>query len=79
LVTTVGALTSSAIVARLAPEAEGQGTDNAIEAVRTDPRAIRVARYHLLITRTSVSIYPAQRLNRETAAAEPVRLDATET
>ena len=34
---------------------------------------------YLLITRTSVSIYRAQRLNRETAAAERIRLKATET
>jgi chloride channel protein, CIC family len=41
LITTLGALASAAIVARFAPEAEGHGTDNAIEAVQTDPRAIR--------------------------------------
>jgi chloride channel protein, CIC family len=41
LVTTLGALTSAVIVARFAPEAEGHGTDSAIEAVHTDPRAIR--------------------------------------
>ena len=29
------------IVTKFAPEAEGHGTDNAIEAVHTDPRAIR--------------------------------------
>ena len=36
-----GAALSALIVARFAPEAEGHGTDNAIEAVHTDPRAIR--------------------------------------
>ncbi|CAN5245805.1 chloride channel protein [soil metagenome] len=41
LITTVGALLSAAIVAKFAPEAEGHGTDNAIEAVHNDPRAIR--------------------------------------
>jgi CIC family chloride channel protein len=41
LITTGGALLSAIIVARFAPEAEGHGTDNAIEAVHTDPRAIR--------------------------------------
>ncbi|OBK24728.1 chloride channel protein [Mycobacterium asiaticum] len=41
LVTTGGALLSALIVARLAPEATGHGTDEAIEAVHTDPRAIR--------------------------------------
>ncbi|MFN3005577.1 chloride channel protein [Mycolicibacterium wolinskyi] len=37
-----GALISALLVARFAPEAEGHGTDNAIEAVHTDPRSIRV-------------------------------------
>jgi CIC family chloride channel protein len=41
LVTFGGALVSAWIVARFAPEAEGHGTDNAIEAVHTDPRSIR--------------------------------------
>ena len=41
LVTTGGALVSAFIVARLAPEATGHGTDEAIEAVHGDPRAIR--------------------------------------
>jgi chloride channel protein, CIC family len=41
LVTTGGALLSALIVAKLAPEAKGHGTDEAIEAVHTDPRAIR--------------------------------------
>ncbi len=36
-----GALVSAFLVARFAPEAEGHGTDNAIEAVHTDPRSIR--------------------------------------
>jgi chloride channel protein, CIC family len=41
LVTTAGALVSALIVARFAPEASGHGTDNAIEAIHTDPRHIR--------------------------------------
>ena len=41
LVTTGGALLSALIVAKFAPEATGHGTDEAIEAVHTDPRAIR--------------------------------------
>ncbi|GFG62764.1 hypothetical protein MKUB_02540 [Mycobacterium kubicae] len=41
LVTTGGALLSALIVAKLAPEATGHGTDEAIEAVHSDPRAIR--------------------------------------
>src|SRR4051794_33549818 len=41
LVTFGGALVSAWIVAKFAPEAEGHGTDNAIEAVHTDPRSIR--------------------------------------
>ncbi len=42
LITTAGALVSAWLVARFAPEAEGHGTDSAIEAVHSDPRAIRV-------------------------------------
>ena len=41
LVTTAGALLSALIVAKFAPEAKGHGTDEAIEAVHSDPRAIR--------------------------------------
>jgi CIC family chloride channel protein len=41
LVTFGGALVSALLVAKFAPEAEGHGTDSAIEAVHTDPRAIR--------------------------------------
>lgn len=36
-----GALVSAFIVAKFAPEAQGHGTDNAIEAALTDPRSIR--------------------------------------
>ncbi|MCK0176196.1 chloride channel protein [Mycolicibacterium sp. F2034L] len=36
-----GALLSALLVAKFAPEAEGHGTDDAIEAVHTDPRSIR--------------------------------------
>ena len=39
-----GALLSAWLVAKFAPEAEGHGTDSAIEAVHTDPRAIRAGR-----------------------------------
>ena len=41
LITFSGALVSALIVAKFAPEAEGHGTDSAIEAVHSDPRAIR--------------------------------------
>jgi chloride channel protein, CIC family len=41
LVTTAGALLSAWVVARLAPEATGHGTDEAIDAAHGDPRAIR--------------------------------------
>jgi chloride channel protein, CIC family len=41
LVVCGGALVSAWLVARFAPEAEGHGTDSAIEAVHSDPRAIR--------------------------------------
>jgi CIC family chloride channel protein len=41
LITFGGALLSALIVAKFAPEAEGHGTDTAIEAVHSNPRAIR--------------------------------------
>lgn len=41
LITCGGALVSAWLVARFAPEAEGHGTDAAIEAAHTDPRSIR--------------------------------------
>lgn len=41
LVTPGGAVLSALIVAKLAPEATGHGTDEAIESVHGDPRAIR--------------------------------------
>jgi CIC family chloride channel protein len=41
LVTFGGALVSALLVAKFAPEAQGHGTDSAIEAVHSDPRAIR--------------------------------------
>lgn len=41
LVTFGGALVSAFIVSKFAPEAAGHGTDDAIEAVHTDPRSIR--------------------------------------
>ncbi|MFV0495140.1 chloride channel protein [Mycobacterium sp.] len=41
LITTGGALLSALIVTKFAPEATGHGTDEAIEATHTDPRAIR--------------------------------------
>ncbi|MGV0743244.1 chloride channel protein [Mycolicibacterium sp. XJ870] len=42
LITCGGALVSAWLVAKFAPEAAGHGTDDAIEAVHTDPRGIRV-------------------------------------
>src|SRR5690606_38632290 len=41
LIACTGALVSAWLIARFAPEAEGHGTDDAIEAVHTDPRRIR--------------------------------------
>ena len=42
LITFGGGLASAWLVAKFAPEAEGHGTDSAIEAVHTDPRTIRM-------------------------------------
>lgn len=41
LVVAAGGLVSGILVYRLAPEAEGHGTDAAIDAIHTDPRSIR--------------------------------------
>jgi chloride channel protein, CIC family len=56
LVTTAGALVSGLIVARLAPEACGHGTDEAIEAVHSDPRAIRFRAVLVKIVASALTI-----------------------
>ncbi len=56
LVTTSGALLSALLVAKLAPEATGHGTDEAIEAVHTDPRAIRFRAVLVKMTASALTI-----------------------
>lgn len=56
LVTTLGGLVSGALVFLLAPEAEGHGTDAAIEAVHTNPRGIRIRAVLVKIVASAVTI-----------------------
>lgn len=51
-----GALVSAFLVAKFAPEAEGHGTDSAIEAVHTDPRSIRVRAVFVKIISSALTI-----------------------
>ena len=70
LVTTTGALLSALIVARLAPEATGHGTDEAIEAVHTDPRAIRFRAVLVKIVASALTIGSGGSAGREGPTAQ---------
>lgn len=70
LVTFGGALVSAWIVARFAPEAEGHGTDNAIEAVHTDPRAIRVRAVLVKMVSSALTIGSGGSAGREGPTAQ---------
>jgi chloride channel protein, CIC family len=70
LVTFGGALLSAWIVATFAPEAEGHGTDNAIEAVHTDPRAIRVRAVLVKMVSSAVTIGSGGSAGREGPTAQ---------
>ena len=70
LVTTAGALLSALIVARLAPEAAGHGTDEAIEAVHGDPRAIRVRAVLVKIVASALTIGSGGSAGREGPTAQ---------
>jgi chloride channel protein, CIC family len=56
LVTLGGAAVSAFVVAKLAPEAEGHGTDSAIEAVHTNPRAIRARAVLVKMVSSAITI-----------------------
>ena len=56
LVTTLGGLISGSLVFLLAPEAEGHGTDAAIEAVHSNPRGIRIRAVLIKIVASAVTI-----------------------
>jgi CIC family chloride channel protein len=56
LVVTVGALASGVLTFTLAPEAEGHGTDAAIDAMHHDPRAIRLRAVVVKIVASALTI-----------------------
>src|SRR6202051_2135383 len=70
LVTFGGALVSALIVAKFAPEAEGHGTDSAIEAVQTDPRAIRGRTIAVKTIASALTIGSGGSAGREGPAAQ---------
>ena len=65
-----GALVSAWLVAKFAPEAEGHGTDSAIEAVHTDPRAIRVRTIVVKTITSALTIGSGGSAGREGPAAQ---------
>jgi chloride channel protein, CIC family len=65
-----GALLSAWLVAKFAPEAEGHGTDSAIEAVHTDPRAIRARAIVVKTITSAVTIGSGGSGGREGPAAQ---------
>jgi CIC family chloride channel protein len=70
LITLGGALASAWIVAKLAPEAEGHGTDDAIEAVHTDPRAIRARTVAVKMVSSALTIGSGGSAGREGPTAQ---------
>ncbi|UXA07385.1 chloride channel protein [Mycobacterium sp. SMC-2] len=70
LVTTGGALLSALIVAKLAPEATGHGTDQAIEAVHDDPRAIRFRAVLVKMVASALTIGSGGSAGREGPTAQ---------
>jgi CIC family chloride channel protein len=65
-----GALVSAWLVAKFAPEAEGHGTDSAIEAVHTDPRAIRARAIVVKTITSALTIGSGGSAGREGPAAQ---------
>jgi len=70
LVTFGGALVSAWIVAKFAPEAEGHGTDSAIEAYFTDPRSIRVRAVLVKMVSSALTIGSGGSAGREGPTAQ---------
>ncbi|MGW0040304.1 chloride channel protein [Rhodococcus sp. NPDC003348] len=70
LVVCGGALLSAALVARFAPEAEGHGTDAAIEAYHTDPRSIRVRAVLVKMLSSALTIGSGGSAGREGPTAQ---------
>jgi CIC family chloride channel protein len=70
LVTTAGALLSALVVTRLAPEAMGHGTDEAIEAVHGDPRTIRFRAVLVKMVSSALTIGSGGSAGREGPTAQ---------
>ena len=70
LITTAGALLSALIVTKLAPEATGHGTDEAIEAVHTDPRSIRFRAVLVKMVASALTIGSGGSAGREGPTAQ---------
>jgi chloride channel protein, CIC family len=70
LVTTAGALLSALIVAKIAPEATGHGTDEAIHAVHGDPRAIRFRAVLVKMVASALTIGSGGSAGREGPTAQ---------
>jgi CIC family chloride channel protein len=70
LITLGGALVSAFIVAKFAPEAEGHGTDSAIEAVHTDPRSIRARAVLVKMVSSALTIGSGGSAGREGPTAQ---------
>ncbi|WP_156687627.1 chloride channel protein [Mycobacterium sp. Marseille-P9652] len=70
LVTTGGALLSALLVTKFAPEATGHGTDAAIEAVHTDPRAIRFRAVLVKMVASALTIGSGGSAGREGPTAQ---------
>ena len=70
LLTTGGALLSALIVTRLAPEATGHGTDEAIEAVHGDPRSIRFRAVLVKMVSSALTIGSGGSAGREGPTAQ---------
>jgi CIC family chloride channel protein len=70
LVTLGGALVSAWLVAKFAPEAEGHGTDSAIEAVHSDPRSIRARAVLVKLVSSALTIGSGGSAGREGPTAQ---------
>lgn len=70
LVTTGGALLSALVVAKLAPEATGHGTDEAIQAVHGNPRAIRFRAVLVKMVASALTIGSGGSAGREGPTAQ---------
>ncbi|MFF0815349.1 chloride channel protein [Rhodococcus sp. NPDC003318] len=70
LVVAGGALLSATLVARFAPEAQGHGTDAAIEAYHRDPRSIRVRAVVVKMLSSALTIGSGGSAGREGPTAQ---------